>query len=152
MYFYLLPLLRRETLLSGLCFCHESCMLFSSFRWQLWPSQQCWASLPSAFIRWKKSPPMDWFLEKGYVAQICQQVCYHTTHCHKLNHFEFIFSLWLCLFCQLNIYTPLARSAQAPVAPERPGFIQSGITTARESIQPLVQASKVFTFDIINLR
>eukprot|EP00066_Takifugu_rubripes_P019891 XP_011609157.1 PREDICTED: MICOS complex subunit MIC27 isoform X1 [Takifugu rubripes] len=43
---------------------------------------------------------------------------------------------------RLNIYTPLPQSAQAQVVPERSGIIQSGITTAREGIQPFAQASK----------
>lgn len=55
----------------------------------------------------------------------------------------FIFTFRFCLFCQLNIYTPLPQSAQAQVVPERSGIIQSGITTAREGIQPFAQASKV---------
>lgn len=59
---------------------------------------------------------------------------------------QFIFSDSVS-FSQLNIYTPLSQSAHAEVVPERPGVIQSGITTARESIQPFVQASKVFAFD-----
>lgn len=49
-------------------------------------------------------------------------------------------------FCQLNVYTPLPRSAQAQVVPEQPAVVQSAIATARESIQPFVQASKVWTF------
>lgn len=69
----------------------------------------------------------------------------------QIKLLEFIFTLWLCLFCQLNIYTPLPQFAQAQVVPEQPGIIQSGITTARESIQPFVQASKVFTFNFISL-
>uniref|UniRef100_H2T0P7 MICOS complex subunit n=1 Tax=Takifugu rubripes TaxID=31033 RepID=H2T0P7_TAKRU len=56
---------------------------------------------------------------------------------------SFIFTFRFCLFCQLNIYTPLPQSAQAQVVPERSGIIQSGITTAREGIQPFAQASKV---------
>lgn len=55
----------------------------------------------------------------------------------------FIFTFRFCLFCQLNIYTPLPQSSQAQVVPERSGIIQSGITTAREGIQPFAQASKV---------
>ncbi|XP_037636661.1 MICOS complex subunit MIC27 isoform X6 [Sebastes umbrosus] len=41
---------------------------------------------------------------------------------------------------KLNIYTPLPQSAQAQFVPERPGVIQSGLTTARETIVPYVQA------------
>ncbi|XP_070769572.1 MICOS complex subunit MIC27 [Enoplosus armatus] len=41
---------------------------------------------------------------------------------------------------KLNIYTPLPQSAQAQFVPERPGLIQSGLTTAREGILPFVQA------------
>lgn len=55
----------------------------------------------------------------------------------------FIFTFRFCLFCQLNIYTPLPQSAQAQVVPEKSGIIQSGITTAREGIQPFAQAGKV---------
>lgn len=61
----------------------------------------------------------------------------------QIKLFEFIFTFRFCLFCQLNIYTPLPQSAQAQVVPERSGIIQSGITTAREGIQPFAQASKV---------
>ncbi|XP_054453489.1 MICOS complex subunit MIC27 isoform X2 [Anoplopoma fimbria] len=43
---------------------------------------------------------------------------------------------------KLNLYTPLPQSAQARFVPERPGVIQSGLTTARERILPLVQAVK----------
>ncbi|KAK9517767.1 hypothetical protein VZT92_023111 [Zoarces viviparus] len=43
---------------------------------------------------------------------------------------------------KLNIYSPLPQSAQAQFVPERPGVIQSGLTTARESVLPLVQAVK----------
>ncbi|CAG08372.1 unnamed protein product [Tetraodon nigroviridis] len=43
---------------------------------------------------------------------------------------------------RLNIYAPLAQSAQAQAVPDQPGVVQRGITTARESIQPFVQASK----------
>ncbi len=55
---------------------------------------------------------------------------------------------WLCLCPQLNIYTPLPQSAQAHFVPESPGVIQSGLTTARESILPFVQAVQVFRFDV----
>lgn len=55
------------------------------------------------------------------------------------------------LFCQLNIYAPLAQSAQAQAVPDQPGVVQRGITTARESIQPFVQASKVFPFNFISV-
>ncbi|XP_060904908.1 MICOS complex subunit MIC27 [Labrus mixtus] len=40
---------------------------------------------------------------------------------------------------KLNIYTPLPQSAPAQFVPERPGLIQRGLTTARESIRPFVQ-------------
>ncbi|KAM9356772.1 MICOS complex subunit MIC27 [Symphorus nematophorus] len=43
---------------------------------------------------------------------------------------------------KLNIYTPLPGSAQAQFVPESPGVIQSGLTTARETILPIVQAVK----------
>ncbi|XP_022607403.1 MICOS complex subunit MIC27-like [Seriola dumerili] len=43
---------------------------------------------------------------------------------------------------QLNIYTPLPQSAQVQFVQERPGVIESGLTTARESILPLAQAVK----------
>ncbi|XP_068570450.1 MICOS complex subunit MIC27 [Cebidichthys violaceus] len=43
---------------------------------------------------------------------------------------------------KLNIYSPLPLSAQAQFVPERPGVIQSGLTTARESLLPFVQAVK----------
>ncbi|XP_051276555.1 MICOS complex subunit MIC27 [Dicentrarchus labrax] len=43
---------------------------------------------------------------------------------------------------KLNIYTPLPQSAQPHFAPESPGVIQNGLTTARESIQPFFQAVK----------
>ncbi|XP_039669236.1 MICOS complex subunit MIC27 isoform X2 [Perca fluviatilis] len=43
---------------------------------------------------------------------------------------------------KLNIYTPLPQSAQAQFVPERPGVIQTGVTTVRESILPCVQAVK----------
>ncbi|XP_034399911.1 MICOS complex subunit MIC27 isoform X2 [Cyclopterus lumpus] len=43
---------------------------------------------------------------------------------------------------KLNIYSPLPPSAQARFVPERPGVIQSGLTTAREHMRPLVQAVK----------
>ncbi|XP_035861195.1 MICOS complex subunit MIC27 isoform X2 [Sander lucioperca] len=43
---------------------------------------------------------------------------------------------------KLNIYTPLPQSAQAQFVPERPGAIQTGFTTVRESILPCVQAVK----------
>ncbi|XP_032383864.1 MICOS complex subunit MIC27 isoform X1 [Etheostoma spectabile] len=43
---------------------------------------------------------------------------------------------------KLNIYTPLPQSAQAQFVPERPGVIQTGVTTVRESIRPIVQAVK----------
>lgn len=67
----------------------------------------------------------------------------------QMKLFRFIFTLWLCFFCQFNIYTPLPQSAQDQVVPEQPGIIQSGVTTARESIQPFVQASKVFTTTLL---
>ncbi|TNN34541.1 MICOS complex subunit MIC27 [Liparis tanakae] len=38
---------------------------------------------------------------------------------------------------KLNIYRPLPPSAQARFVPERPGVIQTGLTTARESIRPV---------------
>ncbi|KAM3613250.1 uncharacterized protein V6R79_023004 [Siganus canaliculatus] len=43
---------------------------------------------------------------------------------------------------KLNIYTPLSSSAQLQFVPEKPGVIQSGLTTVRESIQPVAQAVK----------
>ncbi|GLD72128.1 MICOS complex subunit MIC27-like protein, partial [Lates japonicus] len=43
---------------------------------------------------------------------------------------------------KLNIYTPLPQSAQAQFVPERPGAIESGLTTARETILPFAQAVK----------
>ncbi|XP_073343687.1 MICOS complex subunit MIC27 [Pagrus major] len=43
---------------------------------------------------------------------------------------------------ELNIYTPVPSSAQAQFVPESPGVIQSGLTTARESILPFFQAVK----------
>ncbi|XP_078117350.1 MICOS complex subunit MIC27 [Sander vitreus] len=43
---------------------------------------------------------------------------------------------------KLNIYTPLPQSAQAQFVPERPGVIQTGFTTVRETILPCVQAVK----------
>ncbi|KAM6999970.1 MICOS complex subunit MIC27 [Tautogolabrus adspersus] len=43
---------------------------------------------------------------------------------------------------KLNIYTPLPQSAPAQFVPERAGSIQRGLTSARESIQPFVQAVK----------
>ncbi|XP_028445202.1 MICOS complex subunit MIC27 isoform X2 [Perca flavescens] len=43
---------------------------------------------------------------------------------------------------KLNIYTPLPQSAQAQFVPERPGVIQAGFATVRESILPCVQAVK----------
>ncbi|KAG7241769.1 hypothetical protein INR49_024739 [Caranx melampygus] len=43
---------------------------------------------------------------------------------------------------KLNVYTPLQQSAQAHFVPEKPGVIESGLTTARESILPLAQAVK----------
>ncbi|XP_035525200.1 MICOS complex subunit MIC27 isoform X2 [Morone saxatilis] len=43
---------------------------------------------------------------------------------------------------KLNIYTPLPQSAQPHFAPESPGVIQNGLTTARERIQPFFQAVK----------
>ncbi|XP_042349837.1 MICOS complex subunit MIC27 isoform X3 [Plectropomus leopardus] len=43
---------------------------------------------------------------------------------------------------KLNIYNPLPQSAQAQFVPETPGVIQHGLTTARESILPFVQAVK----------
>ncbi|XP_074504117.1 MICOS complex subunit MIC27 isoform X12 [Sebastes fasciatus] len=41
---------------------------------------------------------------------------------------------------KLNIYTPLPQFAHALFVPERPGVIQSGLTTARETVAPYVQA------------
>nr|QCP69324.1 apolipoprotein O-like protein [Lateolabrax maculatus] len=43
---------------------------------------------------------------------------------------------------KLNIYTPLPQCAQPQFVPERPGVIQSGLTAARETILPYVQAVK----------
>ncbi|XP_063733146.1 MICOS complex subunit MIC27 isoform X2 [Eleginops maclovinus] len=43
---------------------------------------------------------------------------------------------------KLNIYTPLPTSAQTLFVPESPGVIQNGLTSAREGIQPFVQAVK----------
>ncbi|TKS72624.1 MICOS complex subunit MIC27 [Collichthys lucidus] len=43
---------------------------------------------------------------------------------------------------KLNVYTPLPGPAQPQFVPEEPGVIQSGLTTARETIQPLFQAVK----------
>nr|XP_020451201.1 MICOS complex subunit MIC27 isoform X2 [Monopterus albus] len=43
---------------------------------------------------------------------------------------------------KMNIYTPLPQSAQVRFVPERPGAIESGFTTVRESILPFVQAVK----------
>ncbi|XP_071313641.1 MICOS complex subunit MIC27 [Trachinotus anak] len=43
---------------------------------------------------------------------------------------------------KLNIYTPLPQSTQAQFVPESPGVIESGLTTARESILPFAQAVK----------
>ncbi|XP_068442417.1 MICOS complex subunit MIC27 [Clinocottus analis] len=42
----------------------------------------------------------------------------------------------------LNIYSPLPSSAQTQFVPETAGVIQRGLTTARESIQPVFQAVK----------
>ncbi|XP_041799930.1 MICOS complex subunit MIC27 [Chelmon rostratus] len=49
---------------------------------------------------------------------------------------------------KLNIYTPLPQSAQAQFVPERPGVIQSGLTTARESILPFYLAVKGACFSV----
>lgn len=70
-------------------------------------------------------------------------------HCHSLN---VIMTCWLCLCPQLNIYTPLPQSAQAQFVPERPGVIQSGLTTARESILPFYLAVKVLRFWCVYLQ
>uniref|UniRef100_A0A8D3AHN1 MICOS complex subunit n=1 Tax=Scophthalmus maximus TaxID=52904 RepID=A0A8D3AHN1_SCOMX len=43
---------------------------------------------------------------------------------------------------KLNIYSPLAQSAQVQFAPERPGVIEGGFTAAREAVVPLAQAVK----------
>ncbi|KAM9850309.1 MICOS complex subunit MIC27 isoform 2-T2 [Aulostomus maculatus] len=43
---------------------------------------------------------------------------------------------------KLNIYNPLPKSAQAQFVPDSPGAIESGLTTVRESILPLVKAVK----------
>ncbi|XP_034740065.1 MICOS complex subunit MIC27 isoform X1 [Etheostoma cragini] len=43
---------------------------------------------------------------------------------------------------KLNVYTPLPQSAPAQFVPERPGVVQTGFTTVRERILPIVQAVK----------
>lgn len=43
---------------------------------------------------------------------------------------------------KLNIYTPVPQSAPAQFVPEKPGVIQSGLTSTRETVQPFVQAVK----------
>ncbi|XP_029020505.1 MICOS complex subunit MIC27 [Betta splendens] len=48
---------------------------------------------------------------------------------------------------KLNIYTPVPQSAQV-FLPERPGVIESGLTTARESIMPFVQTVKGACFSV----
>ncbi|XP_019129517.2 MICOS complex subunit MIC27 isoform X2 [Larimichthys crocea] len=49
---------------------------------------------------------------------------------------------------KLNVYTPLPGPAQPQFVPEEPGVIQSGLTTARETIQPLFQAVKGACFSV----
>lgn len=50
----------------------------------------------------------------------------------------------LCLCVQLNVYTPVLRSAGGDeFVPEQPGLIQKGMTAARETIQPYVRAAQV---------
>lgn len=56
------------------------------------------------------------------------------------------------LFPQLNFYTPLRQSAQAQFVPEEPGVIESGVTTARKTILPLVQAVQVLMLCCVHLR
>ncbi|XP_026186124.1 MICOS complex subunit MIC27 isoform X2 [Mastacembelus armatus] len=43
---------------------------------------------------------------------------------------------------KLNVYTPLPQPAQVQFVPLKPGVVESGVTTARESILPFVQAVK----------
>ncbi|KAM7389455.1 hypothetical protein PAMP_023435 [Pampus punctatissimus] len=43
---------------------------------------------------------------------------------------------------KLNIYNPLPQSPQVQFVPDRPGVIESGLTTARESLLPLVRTVK----------
>lgn len=43
---------------------------------------------------------------------------------------------------KLNIYTPVPQSAPAQFVPEKPGVIQSGLTSTRETVQPFVRAVK----------
>ncbi|CAI5651538.1 unnamed protein product [Oreochromis niloticus] len=43
---------------------------------------------------------------------------------------------------KLNIYTPVLQSAQGKFVPESPGVIESGVTTARQTVLPFVHTVK----------
>lgn len=93
---------------------------------------------------------MGWFLDERYdcpktSAELIWENLFPLTE-------RFHVIIIICLCPQLNIYTPVPSSAQAQFVPESPGFIQSGITTTRESILPFFQAVKVFSFAVCFLQ
>lgn len=49
---------------------------------------------------------------------------------------------------KLNVYTPLPQSAKVQFVPEKPGVIQSGLTSVRESVQPVYHAVKGACFSV----
>lgn len=116
-------------------FCNPCCVP----RWCWWPSRRCWASPPYVCTPWGRRPPRGWFLDRRYVSALPSS---HTVwvkmrvgcRCHTLV---------LPLSPQLNVYTPVQPSARVEFAPEKPGVVESGVTTARETITPLYLAVKV---------